>query len=211
MLMRPFFSVIVCTYNRAALLPRALDSIRSQVETDWEVVIVDDGSTDTTLQTVQKYTETDPRYRLVRHESNLGTAQARNTGLQHVTGLFVTFLDSDDAYDPEHLSSRKTMLLQHPGVHLLHGGVTVIGDPWVVDKDDPSRKIHIDDCVVGGTFFIRKDALDQVGGFADVPYADDAEFFSRVEAAGFTIAQTDHPTYIYHRDTPNQITSTHGS
>jgi len=211
MLMRPFFSVIVCTFNRSALLPRALDSVLSQVESDWEVVIVDDASTDDSVQTIQKYTESDPRFRLIRHDRNRGTSAARNTGIEAATGLFVTFLDSDDAYDPEHLSSRKIMLLQHPGIHLLHGGVTVIGDPFVVDKDDPTKTIHVDDCVVGGTFVIRKDVFDLIGGFADLAYADDAEFHDRAERTGLMIARTDHPTYIYHRDTPGQATSNHGT
>lgn len=209
--MRPFFSVIVCTFNRAGLLPRALDSVLAQVEVDWEVVIVDDGSTDDTVQTIQKYAETDPRIRSIVHETNRGTSAARNTGIGAANGLFVTFLDSDDAYDPEHLSSRKMMLLQHPGLHVLHGGVTVIGDPWVVDRHDPTKRIHLDDCVVGGTFVVRKDVFDTLGGFASIPYADDAEFMDRAERAGLMIAKTDHPTYIYHRDTPDQITSTYAS
>lgn len=203
--------MIVCTFNRAGLLPRALDSVLAQVEADWEVVIVDDGSTDDTVQTVQKYTDSDPRFRLIAHERNLGTSYARNTGIDQSRGLFVTFLDSDDAYDPEHLSSRKMMLLQHPGLHVLHGGVTVIGDPWVVDRHDPTKRIHLDDCVVGGTFVVRKDVFDTLGEFASVPYADDAEFMDRAERAGLMIAKTDHPTYIYHRDTPDQITSTYAS
>lgn len=207
--MRPFFSVIVCTFNRAGLLPRALDSVLAQVESDWEVVIVDDGSTDDTVQTVQKYAESDPRFRLLRHEQNRGTSVARNTGIAHADGLFVTFLDSDDAYDPEHLSSRRMMLLQHQQIQILHGGVTVIGDPFVVDRHNPARTVHIDDCVVGGTFIVRHDVFSTLGGFAELDYADDAEFMDRAERAGLMIAKTDHPTYIYHRDTPNQITSTY--
>ena len=207
--MRPFFSVIICVYNRATLLPRALDSLLAQTELDWEAIVVDDGSTDGTLQVVQNYTRQHPRIRSITRTENGGVSAARNSGVEAATGLFVTFLDSDDAYEPDHLASRKAMLLSHDTTRFLYGGVRVIGDPYVIDKDDPTQRIHVDDCIVGGTFVIRRDVFDVVGGFDSVQYADDALFFERVVEAEIPIMHTDHPSYIYHRDTPNQMTSTY--
>jgi glycosyltransferase involved in cell wall biosynthesis len=143
----------------------------------------------------------------VLRTANGGTAAARNSGIEQARGLFVTFLDSDDEYLPEHLSSRREMLLSHEGIELLHGGVTVIGDPWVIDRFDTTQKIHINDCVVGGTFVIRRDQLSRIGPFREGAYADDALFFERAEEAGVAIAATDYPTYRYYRNVPNQQTS----
>lgn len=206
---RPFFSVIICTYNRAGLLPRALDSLIAQTETDWEAIVVDDGSTDDTATIVQRYAAAHRTIRGLYH-TNRGTGLSRNAGLQVSTGLFVTFLDSDDEYLPDHLASRKRMLLDHPMVEFLHGGVDIIGTPYVADKDDPTKSIHIAECAVGGTFVIRRDVLTALGGFDAVRYADDAMLHERASNEGVVIARTDHPTYIYHRDTPDSLCSNHG-
>jgi glycosyltransferase involved in cell wall biosynthesis len=207
---RPFFSVIVCTYQRAELLPRALDSLLAQDEPDWEMVVVDDGSTDATADVIQRYGSRLSNMRYLWH-SNRGTGLSRNAGVQAATGLFVTFLDSDDEYRTDHLSSRKQMLVDNPTVEFLHGGVQVIGDPWVADKDDPTQRVHINDCVVGGTFVVRRDVLLRLGGFDAVRYADDALFHARAQEAGIVVAVTDHASYIYHRDTPDSLCSTYGT
>lgn len=207
---RPFFSVVMCTYQRAALLPRALDSLLAQDETDWEVVVVDDGSTDDTADVVQRYGSQLSNVRYLWH-TNRGTGLSRNAGALATAGLFVTFLDSDDAYRPDHLASRKQMLVDHPQVEFLHGGVEVVGNPWVADKDDPTRQVHVNDCVVGGTFVIRRDVLLGLGGFDAVRYADDALFYQRAQDAGVVIAGTDHPSYVYYRDTPDSLCTTYGT
>lgn len=207
---RPFFSVIMCTYNRAAFLPRALDSLVAQTERDWELIVVDDGSTDETIGVVQKYAASGLPCRLIWH-TNRGTGVSRNAGIMASCGLFLTFLDSDDAYAPDHLHSRKQILLEYPSVEFIHGGVTVIGEQTVADRHDPSRKIPVSECVVGGTFVIRRDALFRLGGFDAVRYADDALLYERAYSEGITIARTDHPSYTYYRDTPDSLCSTYGT
>ena len=206
----PFFSVIICTFQRASLISRALDSLHCQDETDWEAIIVDDGSTDSTPTVLQKYTVADARIRYF-HREHAGVARSRNYGISQARGLFVTFLDSDDEYCNDHLSSRHQMLLANPEVLLLHGGVEIIGDSMVRDRHDPSQMIHLDECVIGGTFVIRRDLFQQLGTFSEIDYADDAEFFERAASAGVCIARTDHPTYRYHRDTQDALTRTYGT
>lgn len=206
----PFFSVIICTYQRAALIPRALDSLLRQDETDWEAIIVDDGSTDPTSRVVQKYTDADARFRYF-HREHGGVARSRNYGVSQAKGLFVTFLDSDDEFLDDHLSSRQQMLLANPEVMLLHGGVEIIGDSMVRDRHDPSLWIHLDECVIGGTFVIRRDLFNRVGTFSEIDYGDDAEFFERAAASGVIIARTDHPTYRYYRNTQDALTRTYGT
>lgn len=205
----PFFTVIICTYQRAHIIERALDSLLGQTEEDWEAVVIDDGSTDDTEHIIQRYGQADPRFRFVT-KAHEGSAQARNRGIAESRGLFVTFLDSDDAYKADHLASRRGMLLADPTVQLLHGGVEVIGDPWVINKDDASVKIHVNDCVVGGTFVIRRTLFSEIGAFDAVPYAEDAMFHERAIKHGVIMARTDHPTYVYYRDGQDTLTFTHG-
>ena len=207
---RPFFSIICCTYQRAALLPRAIASVIAQSERDWELIIVDDGSTDDTRHVVQSYAADHPSIRYMWH-TNRGISRSRNAGLLASTGLFVTFIDSDDEYKDDHLEVRRQVLVDHPHVEFVHGGIDVIGDATVPDKDDPSRRIHLDECVVGGTFVIRRDVLLSLGGFDNVAYADDAMLHERASAAGVVIARIDYPSYVYYRDTPDSMCSTYGS
>ncbi len=95
-------SVVLPTYNRAAVLPRAVNSVVSQSFSDWELIIVDDGSTDETASYLAGLQ--DPRITVYRHPSNRGVAAAKNTGLDHVRGEWFTILDSDDEAMPDALS-----------------------------------------------------------------------------------------------------------
>jgi glycosyltransferase involved in cell wall biosynthesis len=200
----PFFSVIICTYNRAELLPRAIESVLKQEEQDFEIIIVDDGSTDTTYSIAHTYCMADPRIRYMFH-ANKGTGLSRNTGILASSGLFITFLDSDDEYTADHLLLRRQALEQYPMLDLLHGGVQIIGDEFVADKDDPSRKIHLSECIIGGTFVLRRQSILDLGGFANLRYADDSELYQRAMEKGWISAIIDAPTYIYHRDTPDSL------
>lgn len=95
------FSIIIPTYNRAAFLPKAIDSVLAQTYTDWELIIVDDGSTDNTSEVVRKYT--DERIRYI-YQENAERSAARNKGIQHATGEYVCFMDSDTYMKPERLA-----------------------------------------------------------------------------------------------------------
>src|SRR5690606_2744016 len=94
-------SVIMATYNRADTLQRAIDSVLRQSHGDWELLVVDDGSTDGTQEVLK--TLEDPRIRIYRHPVNRGMHAAKNTGLDHVRGEWCTTLDADDGMTPEAL------------------------------------------------------------------------------------------------------------
>ena len=93
-------SVIMPAYNRETYIRESIDSVLAQSFTDFELIVVDDGSTDSTAGIVQSYT--DSRIRLIR-QPNRGVSVARNAGLEAVRGQFITFLDSDDLYYPDFL------------------------------------------------------------------------------------------------------------
>ena len=99
-------SVVIPVRNREEPLLRAVDSVRAQTYGEWEVVVVDDGSTDRTWEVLQDIIKTDPRVRGIRHEVSLGAQAARNTGIRASKGHWVAFLDSDDEFLPDSLSLR---------------------------------------------------------------------------------------------------------
>lgn len=197
-----FFSVILPTFNRAHLIKRALDSVLLQTFEDWELLIIDDGSSDNTREVVQDYL-LDPRISY-SYEVNSGPAMARNRGIASARGEYITFIDSDDEYLPEHLQTRYE-LLKSSDIDLLHGGLEIIGDPYVADRFDNTKRIHIAECCAGGTFFIKRELADALDGFRDVLYGDDADFADRAREQGATIVKIDTPTYRYYRDQTDSL------
>lgn len=197
------FSIIIATYNRAALLKQALNSVMKQTYRNWEVIILDDGSTDSTEQIVQPFLGEKISY---HKQLNQGEPTAKNNAIKLTKGRMITFLDSDDEFKPDHLASRAEILKQNPNIDLLHGGVSVVGDQYVPDRKNTQQKIHISKCIVGATFFFKKEKLIALGGFKNLPIAADADLFERAKNAGFYIVKTDYQSYIYNRTLEDSIT-----
>lgn len=200
----PAISVIICTYNRIKLLPRALESLRQQTITDWEGVIIDDGSTDNTPAFAATLLDIDNQFRYYRQE-NGGLTMARNAGLRQARAPWVTFLDSDDEYAAEHLEVRLNYLRDHPDTNLLYGGAKIVGGPdFVPDFLDPTQSISLSKCYIGGTFVLRRDWAIDIGGFNRPDYGNDYDLAQRALASG-VVRKIDAPTYIYHRDAPDSM------
>jgi len=200
----PFISVVITTYNRLELLKRAVNSLLGQIETDWEAIIVDDGGNDDTYLYARELCQENPKFRYLYH-SNRGVTGAKNAGISAAVGIFVTFLDSDDEYHPEHLDLRRKILLQYPELDFLYGGAKIIGDPYVPDVNNPEELINLEECVIGGTFFILREKALELGGFPFVEYSEDSALYKNAIENELTIAKIDINTYIYHRDTPDSI------
>lgn len=202
--MSTYVSIIIPTFNRAKLLYRAIDSVIAQTFKNWELIIVDDGSTDETYQVVEKYFLMIKNLKyLKQHNSKLPAA--RNIGIKISKGDFITFLDSDDEYKKEHLMLRVNYMRSNPEIDLIYGGIEIVGDPYVPDKYDRSRKIHINDCVVGATFFGKRKVFNQLRGFKNIDYSEDSEFFERAKKK-FIVQKVDFQSYIYKRENLDSIT-----
>lgn len=194
----PFFSVVVTAFNRSKTIERALSSLTDQSEKDWEAIVVDDGSSDDTFSIVREFCL---KHRNIRYlfQSNRGQAMAKNAGIAASTGLYITFLDSDDEYITEHLELRKQIIHHYQNLDLIHGGVTIIGDPYVPDLNDTSKKIQLQDCAIGGTFVFKRESLIKLQGFRDIGYGDDTDLYNRAKHAKMMVAKTQFETYKYYR------------
>lgn len=199
----PFFSVILPVYNHSKLVARALQSVRMQKFSEWECCVVDDGSSDDTYAVVTAWAEQDERIRVYRLQKNCGPAVARNVAAVLAQGQFLTFLDADDWYHPSHLLLRWEYIKRYPMIPWFWGGVRVLGDPYVPDLRNPQQLIHIQHCVVGGTFVVAKAVFSSLGGFPAVSYGEDAQLYRIAQQKKIPMKYVAEPTYVYDRTVQN--------
>jgi len=201
----PFFTVILPVYNRAGLLNGAINSVIHQTFDDWELIIIDDGSTDGTAEVCADFSGADSRIRFHRI-SHRGHIRAKNYAVDLAKGGYITFLDSDDTYKPVHLQIYYEYL-QDKSIDLLYGNPEIHGNEYVPDLYNPGKMIHIDDCTVGGTFAVKNKVLKNSGGFPIVDYGEDALLFAQLEKHNLNIVKTNVRTYIYNRTVQNSLTN----
>lgn len=137
----PKVSIILPTYNRAKFLPEAFESIAGQTFKDWELIIVDDGSTDNTGEIINELTSKISQPHQYIYQDNQGAYGARNTGLDHAKGDFIAFYDSDDLWLPHHLTDCVIALDKNPDVDWVYGSCRII--------ERKSQK-----CIVESTFYL---------------------------------------------------------
>jgi len=201
----PFFSVVIATYNRAELLKRAIESLIKQTEKDWEAIVVDDGSEDDTEVQILPYLSMNKNVKYFKKEHS-GVSLTKNKGVHLSKGQFITFLDSDDTYAPNHLESRKQLLLKDETIEFLYGGLNVLGSQYVPNRFNYLEKVHLNSCVAGGTFFVKRETILSLNGYKEMPIAEDADLLDRAKRQNVKIQQTAIPTYNYHRDNPDALT-----
>jgi glycosyltransferase involved in cell wall biosynthesis len=194
----PLFSVVVPTYNRSRRLQRALNSIAAQTMQDYEVIVVDDGSTDQTpslLATLQS-----ERLRALRNEPNRGVSGSRNRGCAAARGEFLVFLDDDDQLRPAALACLKEAHLAAPELDFFWGERSIhemnfAGDQVGVREDDWSRvraplsgSEFLPFAVATATnsaFTIRRGVFEALGGFDEtLKMSEDRELFIRLARNG---------------------------
>ena len=140
----PAVSVVITAYNRERVIAEAMRSILCQTVADFELIIVDDGSTDATATIVKSFG--DARVRLVRHGSNRGIPAARNSGLDAARGQFIAWLDSDDVARPRRLETQLQFLRDHPEIAMVGacaGKIDEQGQPFGPVRRPPFSHEHI--------------------------------------------------------------------
>jgi len=183
----PAVSVIIPAYNRALSIGRALDSVLAQGFADFEVIVVDDGSTDGTVALCDA--RTDPRLRILRHGCNRGAAAARNTGIAAALGVWCALLDSDDTWFPEKLERQLAFLRMHggryraccTGYRILDGRGARDYLPAPVER----RRLLLGcDLSPGSTLLAERAVFAEVGLFdEDLPRYEDWDWLLRYDRA----------------------------
>jgi glycosyltransferase involved in cell wall biosynthesis len=185
--MPPKVSVVIPVFNRPAPVRRAIKSVLAQTCQDFEIIVVDDASTDGTVASVQAFT--DPRIKLLRHDRNRGGSASRNTGIQGGSAPYVAFLDSDDEWLPTTLE-RQLQVFERSNQQL---GLVYVGKQRIfadgsVEVRLPRRyddlaRVLLTENVVGETSvgMVWRTALEAIGGFDEsLPASQDMDLWLRL-------------------------------
>ncbi len=201
-------SVVMPAFNVAPYIGAAIASVLAQTFQDWELIVVNDGSTDDTVEAAQAWVDSDSRIRIY-HRENGGISAARNTALEHATGQFIAILDSDDLWQPAFLEAQLAIFAARPDVDIVTGngwflggrlhGRTVRPSPDV--RPQPTlQTILADEMAIFIMSVFRRRVYETIGGFdATLRSNEDYDYWLRASVAGFSFWRNDMPLGHYRR------------
>ncbi|WP_197518697.1 glycosyltransferase family 2 protein [Mycobacterium sp. ACS1612] len=185
----PLVSVVVIFLNAGGFLEEAVQSIRGQTLSDWELILVDDGSTDRSTSIARSLATEDDRIRYIDHpgHQNRGMSASRNFGVAHTTAQYISFLDADDVWEPETLAERVNILENMPDVALVCGALrywhswdaaSTMEDRIVLTGGLAERRLDPPEAALalyplgrgataGVDMMVRRSAYEAVGGFEE--------------------------------------------
>lgn len=200
----PAATCIIIVYNGETYLDEAIASVRRQSFEDWELIVVDDGSSDASREIARRHAAADQRIRLRQHADrrNHGMSATRNLGLSESRGHVVGFLDADDVWEPAKLEEQLEVLRQHPEAAMVYGRTLIwhsweagaAVDDYYYDLGVPANRLHPPPVLFRNLLrnrfqtpttcnaLMRRSAIEQVGGFEDSFPAmfEDQIFFAKV-------------------------------
>lgn len=194
--MNPVVSVIIPTYNTAKYIGHTIDSVLGQNYKDYEIIVVDDGSTDNTKEVLEPYME---QIRYIR-QKNSGRAGARNTGIRAARGKYIAFLDSDDLWTSGKLAKQVDIMEGNEKIDFLFGDKQRFSDDGTIIISSMFKQHHYDETFFGdplyvrdaykklletnfiptGTVIMRRECFDRSGLFDETIYTEDYEFWLRI-------------------------------
>jgi glycosyltransferase involved in cell wall biosynthesis len=202
--MKPFISIIVPTYNGALFIAGAIESVLAQSYTNWELLIISDGSTDHTKDIVESFAKNDTRIIFIENDHNLGIQKTLNKGIALAKGTYIARLDDDDRWiDAEKLSLQVIYFEAHTE-HVLVGtnalvidtaGKTLSKNTMPLSDEAIRSKILSMNCFLHATMMIKKSALEKSGIYNDNKkflHAEDYELWLRLGREG---KMANLPTY----------------
>jgi len=197
----PKVSVIIPAYNAEGYIADTLQSVFEQTYSNYEVIVVDDGSEDGTLPLLESYT---PRI-TVFSKPNGGPASARNVAIRHSDGEFIAFLDSDDLWHRNKLEEQIRFMEENPAIGLAYSEALMVGDGLMEERkigftDNPTFcKLLYGDFIPNSTVVIRRSCVEKVGLLdesRELIAAEDYEYWLRI-AKHFTITGIPRPLAYY--------------
>ena len=202
-------SVVIPTYNRIALVERAIDSVLRQSIKPFDIIVVDDGSDDGTSEMIQK------KYRSINlvQQQNSGVSAARNNGIKHAKGDWISLLDSDDEWTEKKLENQANRLNKNPDYHFCHTNEIWIRNGVRVNQKKRHQKYGgyifdkcLDICRISpSSTLFKKNILEHVGWFdTQLPVCEDYDLWLRI-TADYKILFVDEPLIIKYGGHTDQL------
>ena len=198
----PTISVIIPAYNAERTILETIASVQQQTFSDLELIVVDDGSTDRTLELL--HSVTDERLKIFSYQ-NAGVSVARNRGISHATGEFIGFLDADDLWTPDKLETQLTALQQHPEAGVAYSWTYFMnekGASYIEKSKAFEGNVYAELLVTnflhnGSNPLIRSQAIESVGGFDPaLAFGEEWDFYLRL-AARWAFVLVPKPQILY--------------
>lgn len=196
---KPLVSVILTCYNQEACLAETLDSVLSQTYTNWECIVMNDGSSDHSEAVARQYVSKDSRFRYI-YQENQGVVTARNNAIRQSLGEYILPLDGDDLIAPDYLSLAADVLNKHQDVVLVHCRVLKFGaeNGEMIMPEMSRRNLLKTGCCVSTSMY-RRSGFDKVGGYKTAMNDgwEDWEFFISLMETGGKVYKLDKPLFYY--------------
>lgn len=201
-------SVLMGIYNCADTLEQAVESIRNQTYTNWELILCEDGSSDHTYEVAQALAAKDSRIVLLRNEKNLGLNATLNRCLAAATGDYIARMDGDDDCMPERFETQVAFFEAHPEFQIVSSAMTLFDENGEWGRAVCSEYPQPED-TVGGTAFchaavmLKKACMDEVGGYTEDPRmlrVEDVNLWIKLYAAGYRGYNIQQPLYRMRND-----------
>ena len=214
---QPLVSVIMPVYNAEKYVSEAIESVRNQSYENWELIIVDDGSTDRSPEIIDAYSRKDPRIKFL-HQKKQGVSMARNFALCQTHGEYVTFIDSDDVYHPDRLYRMVQIFEKYPNCDIVFSSYTEFMGEWKYSEASSSGEIKVYDDeilihVISDTknHFVWnamiRSSIARKEQFAPIRFAEDHCYIRDCAWHCRQMAVLEDVLYFYRRDNENAMTS----
>jgi len=203
-------SVIIPAFNAERYIGNALESVRAQTYQNWEILVTNDGGTDSTGRVVSEFAQQTPRnVMLLEHAQSQGPSAARNTAMKAAKGEYIAFLDADDIWTPEHLD-RLCAVLASGKADLAYSDCYVFCEtPWgemellpgdTFEVKNPRQDLFRRNFINTSAAAITRRLMEKVGTFDATMWAgEELDYWIRSAALGFQIASTGKQTYYYRK------------
>ena len=185
-------SIITPSYNSEKYISETIESVLTQTYKNWEMIIVDDASSDDSLQIIEQYAQKDDRIKVIKSKQNMGPAKARNRAIEEAKGKYIAFLDSDDVWFPEKLEKQIKFLTENSLVLTYSAYETMDEDSKYINTRDIQTTITYAD-------MLKSNHIGNLTGIYDV------DFFGKK-----TMKEHGHEDYILWLELMKQVESTKG-
>ena len=207
-------SICMPAYNSAMFIADTLDSIKKQTYQNWELIVADDASNDETKEIVEEFDKhVSQSVLFVRNQKNSGVAVTRNAAINNSSSKWIAFIDSDDLWHRDHLSSLVNTLKARPDCDVIHSAMNIFDSQTNQTifrqsfEEETIRQFPLS--LFDGSYYIQtcsamisRKLYESIGGLnADFKYAEDIEFWLRAARAGFKFAFTGKVTCYYRKHT----------